>query len=372
MADNDQDQDQRTESATQKRLDESRKQGQVPRSRDLSSAAVLLMGGVGLYTVGGALGGQLAAMMRDALQFSRTEAMADGQMTAAFGDAALHALLASVPLLGLLLVAAVLAPLAIGGWNFSADALFPKWERLDPLSGIKRVFSLRGLLEVFKSFARFGVVAVVAVIVLWRQADQLALLGREPLQLAIGSSLRLVGSALIWLAGSLVLIAAVDVPLTLWQHFRQLRMTKEEVRQEHKETEGNPEIKGHVRNRQQALARRRMMQEVPKADVIVTNPTHYAVALRYDDAKMRAPIVVAKGADLMAARIREIAAAHGVPILEAPPLARALHKHCDLGDPVPAQLYQSVAQVLAYVYQLRAARRDGLPVPPAPTIELPG
>jgi flagellar biosynthesis protein FlhB len=213
---------------------------------------------------------------------------------------------------------------------------------------------------------------VATVLLLWHQADKLLLLGREPLHLAIGSSLRLTGMALITLAGSLVLIAAVDVPLTLWQYYRGLRMTKEEVRQENKETEGNPEVKGHIRSRQQALARRRMMQDVPKADVVVTNPTHYAIALRYDDKKMRAPIVVAKGADLIAARIREIAGDAGVPILEAPPLARALYRHCDLGDAIPTQLYAAVAQVLAYVYQLRAARRTGAELPSLPNIEMPG
>lgn len=369
MADNDQDQEQRTESATPRRLEEARKRGQVPRSRDLNSAAVLLAGGVGIYSLGGLLGGQLLELMRDGLRFSRTEAMADGQMTAAFADASWQALLACAPLLGLLLVAALVAPLAIGGWNFSTEAFAPKWDRLDPIAGIQRVFSVRGLAELAKALARFAVVAVVAGIVLWTRADELLQLGREPLQQAIGHSLRLIGFALLALSGSLVLIAFIDVPLTLWQHFRSLRMTKEEVRQENKETEGNPELKGHIRSRQQALARRRMMQDVPKADVIVTNPTHYAVALRYDDAKMRAPVVVAKGQDLIALRIREIAGAHGVPILEAPPLARALHKHCDIGDAIPAQLYTAVAQVLAYVYQLRAARRAGGPLPVVPTID---
>jgi flagellar biosynthetic protein FlhB len=369
MADNDQDQEQRTESATPKRLQEARKKGQVPRSRDLNSAAILLAGGAGLYALGGLVGGQLLALMRDCLRFSRTEAMADGQMTATLADAAWQALLACLPLLVIMLVAAVLAPLVIGGWNFSTEALGPKWDRLDPIAGIKRVFSVRGLIELGKSLARFAVVALVAAALLWWRADELLQIGREPLQQAIGDSLRLVGVALLTLAGSLVLIAFVDVPLTLWQHHRSLRMTKEEVKQEHKETEGNPELKGAIRRRQQEIARSRMMQEVPKADVVVTNPTHYAVALRYDDTKMRAPIVVAKGQDLIALKIREIAGEHGVPILEAPPLARALHKHCDLNDPIPVQLYSAVAQVLAYVYQLRAARRSGGPLPEVPTID---
>jgi flagellar biosynthetic protein FlhB len=370
MADGgDQDREQRTESATPKRLEEARKQGQVPRSRDLNSAAVLLAGGVGLYSLGGLLGGHLLQIMRRGLQFSREQAMGDGQMTAAFGHAAFDALLACAPLFGLMLVAAIVAPLSIGGWNFSTEAFAMKWERLDPVAGVRRVFSLHGVLELLKSLARFGVVAAVTVLLLRHQAAEMFSLGTQPLQLAIGSSLKLVGMTLVALAGSLVLIAAVDVPLTLWQHFRSLRMTKEEVRQEHKETEGNPEVKGHIRSRQQALARGRMMQDVPKADVVVTNPTHYAVALRYDESRMRAPVVVAKGADLVAARIREIAADHGVPILEAPPLARALHRHCDLGDAIPADLYQAVAQVLAYVYQVRAARRAGTTPPVAPRID---
>ena len=369
MADVD-DREQRTEGATPKRLEEARRKGQVPRSRDLNSAAVLLAGGLGLYALGGLVGGRFVALMRDGLQFSRAEAMGDGQMGAALANVAWQALVACAPLLGVLLAAAVVAPLAIGGWNFSGQALAPRWDRLDPVAGLRRVFSVQGLIELGKSLARFAVVAAVACALLWSQADELLQLGREPLRLAIGDSLRLAGSALLALAGSLVLIAAVDVPLALWQHYRSLRMTKEELRQEHKETEGSPELKGHIRARQQALARQRMMQDVPKADVVVTNPTHYAVALRYDDARMRAPVVVAKGRDLVALRIREIAGHHGVPVLEAPPLARALHRHCDIGEAIPAQLYAAVAQVLAYVYQMRAARRAGAAPPPLPVIEV--
>ena len=365
-----QDQDQRTEQATPRRLEEARRKGQVPRSRDLNSAMVLLAGGLGLQALGGLTGGRLSALMRDSLQFSRAEAMGAGQLTASLGDAAWAALLACVPILGVLLVAAIVAPLAIGGWNFSSEALAPKWERLDPIKGLGRLFSAQGLAELGKSLAKFGVVAVATVALLWTQADELLALGREPLELAVGHAVRLAGFAMIALSGSLVLIAFVDVPLTLWQHARSLRMTREEIRQEHKETEGNPELKGEIRSRQQQLARRRMMQDVPKADVVVTNPTHYAVALRYDESRMRAPVVVAKGADLVALRIREIAAGHAVPILEAPPLARALHRHCEVGEAIPAQLYTAVAQVLAWVYQLRAARRAGATPPPAPAIDL--
>ena len=366
-----QDRDQRTEQATPKRIEDARRRGEVPRSRDLTSAAVLLAAGAGLYGLGGIVGGQLLAMMHEAFTFSRAEALDDSMPALAFGRAVGEALLICAPLFGLTLVAALLAPLAIGGWNVSSEALAPKWERLDPVAGFRRLFSVAGLIELGKSLARFAVVGGTGALVLWIQSDELLALGQEPLTLAIGHAMGLAGMALIVLAASMVVIAAVDAPLALWQHRRSLRMTRQEVRDELRENEGNPEVRGKVRARQQAVARSRMMQEVPKADVIVTNPTHYAVALRYDESRSRAPVVVAKGRDLVAARIRAVASEHGVPVLEAPPLARALHAACDLGEEIPARLYAAVAQVLAYVYQLRAARRSGIPAPAAPSIDLP-
>jgi flagellar biosynthetic protein FlhB len=196
-------------------------------------------------------------------------------------------------------------------------------------------------------------------------------LGSEPIHAAIGHAIQLAGHALIALTAALVLIAAVDAPFQIWQHRQDMRMTREEVRQEHKEAEGSPEIKGRIRALQRELAERRMMEEVPKADVIVVNPTHYAVALRYDDRSMRAPRVVAKGVDLMAARIREVATEHKVPIFEAPPLARALHRHVEIGDEIPAGLYVAVAQVLTYIFQLRAAKAGGGIRPALPRIDMP-
>jgi flagellar biosynthetic protein FlhB len=366
-----QDRDQRTERATPRRIEEARRRGEVPRSRDLTSAAVLLAAGVGLYGLGGVVGGRLLGMMRDAFTFTRAEALDEGMATLAFGQAVGEALLICAPLFGLTLVAALLAPLLIGGWNFSSEALGPNWGRLDPVRGLQRLFSVTGLIELAKSLARFAVVGGTGVLVLWSQSDALLALGNEPLELAIGHAMGLAGLALIALAGSTVLIAAVDAPLSLWQHQRDLRMTRQEMRDEVRENEGNPEVRGRIRTRQQAIARSRMMQEVPRADVVVTNPTHYAVALRYDESRSRAPVVVAKGRDLVAARIRAVAAEHDVPLLEAPPLARALHAACDLGDEIPASLYAAVAQVLAYVFQLRAARASGAPTPATPRIELP-
>jgi flagellar biosynthetic protein FlhB len=232
---------------------------------------------------------------------------------------------------------------------------------------------MRGVVELAKAFAKFGLVALVAVVFLWLKTNELLGLGSEPTAASIGHAISLSGEALLALGGALGLIAAVDVPWQLFNYMKSLRMTRQEIRDELKESEGNPEIKGKIRQMQQAVAKRRMMQEVPKADVVVTNPTHYAVALRYDEKRMRAPIVVAKGADAVAAKIREVANEHRVPLFEAPPLARALFRSVDLNQEVPARLYVAVAQVLTYVYQLRTAKRTGAepPVPPAidPSVE---
>jgi flagellar biosynthetic protein FlhB len=361
----------RTESPTQKRLDEARAQGRVPRSRDLGAAAVVLTGGLGINCLGSLIGGRLLSLMHDGLRFSRGDALDNGRMLMQFEHEAWRGLLAAAPLLGLLLAAAVLAPLAIGGWTFSSQVLTPDFTRLNPLSGLARVFSMRGVIELGKSLARVIVVALVAAALLRNQFHSFTGLSAETTRVAIGHALSLVGNALIALGGALVAIAVIDVPLALWQYHKSLRMSREEIREEHKDTEGSPEIKSRVRRAQQMVARQRMMQEVPKADVVISNPTHYAVALRYDDTRMRAPVVVAKGRDLIALRIREIAAEHKVALIEAPPLARALHAGCELGDEIPARLYAAVAKILVYVYQLRTARRRGAAPPPLPPIELP-
>ena len=368
MADNDRE---RTESPSQKRLDEARKEGRVPRSRDLGAAVVVLTGGLGLYGLGGGVGGRLLALMRDGLTLDHSQIIDGGQMLPRLEHSAAQGLLAAAPLLGLLLAAAVLAPLALGGWTFSTKALVPDFTRLNPASGLGRVFSTRGLIELGKTLARFVVVAGVTVVVLSRQFGSFASLGTEPMRVGLAHAFTLTGSALIALGGALAAIALVDVPLSIWQHSKSLRMTRQEVRDEHKESEGSPEIKSRVRRMQQQQARKRMMQQVPKADVVVTNPTHYAVALRYDEQRNRAPMVVAKGAELIALTIRQIAQQHRIPIVEAPPLARALHASCELGDEIPTRLYAAVAKLLTYVYQLRAARRGSAITPAPPHIELP-
>jgi flagellar biosynthetic protein FlhB len=357
----------RTESPTPKRLEDARKRGQVARSRDLAAAATTLAGGAALYFMGGRVGAGLMAMLRDSLQFTARDATDGGRMAMHFTAAASSALWAVLPVLGVLLLAAVLAPLLLGGWSFAPASLALQWDRLNPVSGMGRVFSQRGWIEVLKSLARFAVVAVVSFWVLRHQFPAFGVLATESVRGGIAHSLQLTGLAFILIGSSLAFIALIDVPITLWQHHKSLRMTPQEIREEARETDGNPEVRSRVRRTQQEISKRRMMTEVPRADVIVTNPTHYAVALRYDEAKMRAPVVVAKGTDLIALQIRKVGAAHAVPIIEAPPLARALHRHCELGAEVPMRLYAAVAQVLTYVYQLKAALKVGRRVPEPPS-----
>jgi len=361
----------RTERATPKRLDEARKKGQVPRSTELSTAAVCIAAAVAIYSLGHMAAGQFADFMHDSLSLRPEAVMAEGAIWPALTTAGARALWIILPILGATFFAALAAPIAIGGWNFSGQALMPQFSRLNPASGIGRMFSARGVVELGKGLAKVGVIGVIAWVLLKALTPELMGLSTEPVNNAIGHAVSLAGYALLVLACGLAIIAMVDVPYQLWQHAKDLRMTREEVKEEYKESEGSPETRGRIREAQRALSRGRMLQDVPRADVVVTNPTHFAVALRYDEKKNRAPIVVAKGTELLALKIREIAGEHGVPVIEAPPLARALHKSVEIGHEVPAALYVTVAQVLTYVYQLKAARERGAAPPPTPSFEQP-
>jgi flagellar biosynthetic protein FlhB len=368
VAENENEQE-RTERPTARRLEKAREEGNVPRSAELSAAAVLLVAGGALHFLGGSIGATLLDIMKSALSISPAEAVDPGLALSAASAEVLRALIVCAPILGLTLVAALVAPLALGGWNLSLGALAPNFGRLDPIAGFGRFFSARGAVELGKAFGKFLVVATVAVLVLRKQAPQLLALGAAPLHAGIAQSAALASDALLAVSGGLVLIAAVDVPFQLWQYGQKLNMTRDEIRQELKESEGAPEVRMRIRRAQREMARRRMMHEVPKADVVVVNPTHFAVALRYDESRMRAPLVVAKGTDLIAARIREIATEHTVPIFEAPPLARALYHNVEIGSEIPATLYVAVAQVLTYIYQLKAARSSGAHPPEPPAID---
>jgi flagellar biosynthetic protein FlhB len=365
MAENDSQQE-RTEQPTAKRREQARERGQVARSVDLTSATVMLIAGAALELLGRYSGGQLHALMRSGLTLSRENALDESTALSSLTQAAVHGVLACAPFWGLTMLAAIVAPMALGGRSFSVQALAPDFSRLSPGAGFARMFSLRGAVELAKSLAKFLLLAVVAASFIWQQRGPIMALSFEPAPAGIAHALSLSGRALLLLAAALGVIAAIDVPWQLWQHTRRLRMTRAQIREEMRESEGAPEIKSRIRNLQRELAKRRMMHEIPKADVVVVNPTHYAVALRYDEQRMRAPIVVAKGQDLIAQRIREIATEHHVPLFEAPPLARALHRHVDIGAEIPATLYVAVAQVLTYISQLRTARRAGSMPPPPP------
>jgi flagellar biosynthetic protein FlhB len=368
MAENENGQD-RTEQPTQKRLDEARRSGQVPRSRDLTTAAVVLIAGLGLRFAGSGMASGYVGLMKSGLSLSREQVFDENRMLPDLVALAWQGILATTPILGLALAAALLAPLAIGGWNMSFGALAPDFSRLNFFAGLKRLISVRGIAELAKAYAKFLLVGTIAVVFLRAKTVELLGLSGEPLNSAILHATNLTSQAFLALAGALGIIAAIDVPLTLRQYMKQLGMSRQEVREEHRESDGAPEVKGRIRRLQQDLARRRMLQEVPKADVVITNPTHYSVALRYDEKRMRAPIVVAKGVDEVAANIRRIAAEHQVPIFEAPPLARVLFRDVDLDTEVPSTLYVAVAQVLTYVLQLRSAVATGAARPVRPVID---
>ncbi len=344
----------KTEPASERRIEQAREEGDVARSRELAACVSLVVGGLLLWGMGASLQSALALLMKDTLSFPRALAF-EPALLLEHGRAVLARVLwAMLPFGAIVLAAVAVAPLLVGGWLFSTKAFLPKFDRLDPIAGIGRLFSLHSLGELGKALAKTVLVAAAAFYVVRSQFEDLFALASLPVGAGIGVLGHLLFAAFATLAGVLALIAVIDVPWQRWQHAKKLMMTREEVRQEHKEQEGNPEIKARIRAQQREMARRRMMAEVPKADVIVTNPTHYAVALRYTDGRDAAPVVVAKGADDIAATIREIAAAHAIPMLEAPPLARALYRHVEPGEPIPEKLYTAVAQVLAWVFQLRA------------------
>ncbi|MFZ5514030.1 MAG: flagellar biosynthesis protein FlhB [Pseudomonadota bacterium] len=361
----------RTEAPTPKRQREAREQGQIARSRELGTTLVLIVSAAGLLLLGPATAAALLEELRTGLSLTREMIFDPLWMTRGLGEMAWRGFLAILPLIGLLMLAAFLAPLLMGGIGFSWKALEPKFERIDPLKGLQRMFALRALIELIKSIIKFLLVGAVAVLVIWLELDDLLRLGLTDPRGGLLAAMEILGWGFLLMSVSTLLIAAFDVPYQWWEHIKQLRMTKQEIRDEFKETEGKPEVKQKIRQLQMQAAQRRMMQEVPKADVIITNPTHFAVALRYDAARGDAPIVVAKGRDLVAARIREIGEEHGVLVFSAPPLARALYQTTDLNQPIPAELYRAVAQVLAYVYQLNEARRQGGAAPPRPEVEVP-
>lgn len=349
----------KTEQPSQRRLDQAKEKGQVARSHELSTFAILLAGGATLWFMGASLNAQMVKLLHDGLTFNHDLVFKPELMIPHLYDLSISMLITFAPVLLMLFLAAFLSPLILNGWLFSTEALMPQFSRMNPVSGITRMFSTHALVELTKALGKATIVGGIATWVIWHRRDDVLQLATLSITTAISQIGYLVGGSFLAIVSAMLLIVAVDVPFQLWDHNKKLMMTKEEVRQESKETDGNPEVKGRIRSMQREAARRRMMAAIPTADVVVTNPTHYSVALKYSDKGMSAPTVVAKGSHLIAQRIREIAVENNVPILEAPPLARALHKHTEIGESIPEALYTAVAEVLAYVYQLKRYQTQG-------------
>ncbi|WP_223487749.1 flagellar biosynthesis protein FlhB [Pseudomonas sp. A-RE-19] len=373
MAESESGQD-KTEDPTEKRKKDSREKGEIARSKELNTLAIMLAGAGALLIFGGALAQDMMELMRMNFTLSREVILDQRSMGIFLLHSGQIALLAIQPVMITLLLAALIGPISLGGWLFAAGSMAPKFSRMNPGAGLKRMFSAKALVELLKALAKFFIVLFVALAVLSSDIDDLLRIAHEPLDMAIIHSLQVVGWSTLWMACGLIIIATVDVPVQLWESHKKLLMTKQEVRDEHKDQEGRPEVKQRIRQLQREMSQRRMMAAIPEADVVITNPTHYAVALKYDPEKGGAPMLIAKGSDFLALKIREIAVANEVLLLESPALARSIYYSTELDQEIPGGLYLAVAQVLAYVYQIRQYRAgkgkrpdlpgDDLPIPP--------
>ena len=357
----------RTEEPTGKRLSEARDKGQIARSRELNTFVVLVAGSLAILIFGQHMAEVLGMIMRDQFQLTRNEIFDSSALLRSFSKVIYSAAGMLAPFLAAMVLAALVGPLVLGGWAFSFESMKPKLEKLNPIQGVTRLFGVNGLIELFKSLLKFLLIFGITVALFRFHLKEFAGLNNEPLELAILHGSDLIVFSLLILSASIGFIAIIDVPYQLWDHKKKLKMTLQEVKDEMKDTDGRPEIKNRIRSLQIELANSRMMEEVPKADVIVTNPTHFAVALKYDQDGGGAPRVVAKGVDMIAAHIRNLANGSNVPVIAAPPLARAIYHSTEVNEEIPDGLYLAVAQVLAYVYQLRATHEFGTVSPTMPT-----
>ena len=355
----------KTEEPTGRRIEQAREKGQVPHSRELGTFLVLIVAGAAFWMMGSWFFQRSLVIARKGFTIESRYMREPDLMLVRLGELSSDALYAFSPLLALLLLAAVLPPFFLNAWVFAPKALVPDLNRLNPLSGLGRMFSWNSLMELGKAVLKATLIGGVAALLIWKERDEIFGLLAEPLEAGLAHAGHLITFSFLMMVAALVIVVAADVPFQLWQYFDKLKMTKEEVKQEMKEMMGDPHVKGRIRSLQMQAARKRMMAAVPEANVVVTNPTHYAVALSYK-AGMTAPKVVAKGRGAIALKIRELAAEHRVPLMEAPPLARALYKHTDIDAEIPSALYNAVAEVLAYIYQLSQWRQAGgnYPVPP--------
>lgn len=352
MAENDPSQE-KTEQPTEKRKKDAREKGQVARSRELSMAVVMMAGALSLLLLGGGIVQALMDVFKKSYVLTRQEVYDSHSPYSVLMSSSEHSLKILIPLFVILFIASIIGPALLGGWLFSIESVQPKFSKLNPIEGMKRIFSVKGLMEMVKAFAKFVVVLLFSVFIIYFYLPRIMSLANQDVLLAIAHGAELSAWAFLLLCSSLLLIAAIDVPFQLHEYNQQVKMTKQEVKDEMKDSEGKPEVKSKIRQLQMQMAQRRMMSDVATADVVITNPTHLAIALRYDALSMAAPTVLAKGAGVIAQKIKEIAAEHHIPLVEDKPLAQALYKTTELNETIPENLFQAVAEVLAYVYNLR-------------------
>ncbi len=370
MAENENGQEQ-TEQPTPKKLRDAKQKGQVPRSVDFNTTVMTIFAATGLLLMGPGILAEISGNFHVNFTLDRQQLFDPTLVLVNLQVSIANTLGALTPFWLMMFATGILAPIVLGGWVFTLNNLVPKLEKLNPIKGMARIVSIKGLMELVKSLLKVSVVGGIGFVLYLELSDRFMSLASRPIGNAIVEASSLLVWSLIAMACGMVLVAAIDVPFQIWQHHKQLRMTRQEVKDELRDTEGKPEVKAKIRSLQQRMATARMMEEIPGADVIITNPTHFSVALRYEQSTMRAPILVAKGTGLIALRIREIASDNDVTIVESAPLARALFASTDLNREIPSPLYLAVAQILGFVFQLRLSQENGTPVPKKPQPKVP-
>lgn len=362
-----------TEEATEKKLTQAREKGQVVRSKELATTLVLTATGAAFLAFGDALARALAKLMHNLFNLTRQEIFDTDALFLIIANSMMPIIWPLLAIITCGFMAGILGNILMGGLVFSGESIRPKLSKMSPKAGIKRMMGPQAMVELIKSIGKVAVVVTIAVTILRTQFLEVMEFSLQPLNISVMESLDFLGSVFIWLCASLVIIVAIDVPYQYWKHAKELRMTKQEVKDEMKDVNGNPQLKGKIRQMQMEMSQRRMMADIPDADVIITNPTHYSVALKYEKYGVSAPKVVAKGVDEMAFRIREVGNEHKVPVLESAALTRAIYHTTEIDEAIPEGLFVAVAQILAYVYQLEQfkKRKGGRPKPLPKNMDIP-
>lgn len=360
------DSQERTEQATPKKQKESKERGLVARSKDFNSLIVLIFGCFAMLIFGTYIYSKAMKIFHFFFTFDSNILNQGNGLVLALNHGMKDGFFIVFPIMVLIFCASIVGCLLMGGWTFTLNNAAFKFERLDPIKGLGKIFSSQGFMELLKSFIKVILVLASGLLIYFLYFKKIIALNTFDLKVGMGYSAEILVYSFFILSASLVVVALVDVPYQIWHYRQQLMMTKQELKDEYKETEGKPEVKSKIHKMRRELSRRRMMSTIPTADVIITNPTHFAVALKYAESKMKAPIVVAKGADLVAQRIIDIAKEHAVPLISMPPLARSIFYHTEIGEEIPQKLYLAVAQILAYVHQLKLYRKGKLKKPKLP------